>query len=211
MQSGLETRLPEFEAFDALLRGIEFDGFARIYVTAGEGSICAGTEQGNVFVFVEPRTFHEASKHEGYRLARHREPHTPIFGGLKTANYWANLLALQAARKQECDEALLFNTSGELISASMANVFVVKEGKIKTPATRCGARVGVIREWVMGRREVEECSLSENDLATADGIFLTSSGIGVMPVVSLDGRILGALDVASELRIEYGVRIAEGW
>jgi len=211
LQSGLETGLPEFEAFDALLRGIEFDGFARIYVTAGEGNVFAGTERGNVFVFVEPRNFDQASEHDGYRLARHREPHAPVFGGLKTANYWTNLLALQAARKQECDEALLFNNSDELISASMANVFVVQEGKIKTPAARCGARAGVVREWVMGRREVEECSLDENDLAGADGIFLTSSGIGVMPVVSLDGRILGSRDVALELRVEYGVRLAEGW
>lgn len=210
LQGGLATGLPEFEVFDTLLRSIEFDGFARIYVTAGEGDIFASTEQGSVFVFVEPRNFDQASEPDGYRLARHREAHAPVFGGLKTANYWANLLALQAARKQGCDEVLLFNNSGELISASMANVFVVLEGKIKTPGTRCGSRVGVVREWVMGRRGVEECSLGESDLAGADEIFLTSSGIGVMPVVSLDGRILGSRDVALELRVEYGARIAEG-
>ncbi|MGB8355759.1 MAG: aminotransferase class IV [Chthoniobacteraceae bacterium] len=209
--SGLEVGLPEFDALDALLRGIEFDGYARIYVTAGEGNIFADTGEGSVLVFVEPRDFAQASKPDGYRLAGHKEPHSPMFGGLKTANYWMNLLALQAARKLECDEALLFNNSGELISASMANVFVVQGGKIKTPAARCGARAGVVREWVMGRREVEECSLREDDLTTVDEIFLTNSWIGVMPVVSYDGRILGSKDLALELRVEYGARIAEGW
>ena len=211
LRSGLEAGLPGFEAFDALLRGIEFDGYVRIYVTAGEGNIFDDTGQGSVLVFVEPRDFAQASKSDGYRLARHREPHSPIFSGLKTANYWVNLLALQAALKQECDEALLFNTSGELISASMANVFVVQEGKIRTPAARCGARAGVVREWVMGRREVEECGLTGNDLVAAAEIFLTNSWIGVMPVASYDKRILESRDVALELRVEYGARIAEGW
>jgi len=201
--------LPPLEELDALLRGISFDAFARIHVTAGDGGPCAPGENPRVLVFAEPRAPDAADKN--YKLALHPEPSLPLLGGLKTGNYWANLIALQTARERGCDEALLFNIEGALISACMANVFVIKDGKIKTPATDCGARAGVIREWVTGRRAIEEARIAREDVSAADEIFLTSSWLGVMPVASLEGRSLPSREVAAQLRVEYAREIGEGF
>ena len=208
-QTGFVTALPQFEDFEKLLRGISFDGFARIYVTAGDGEASAHVAGGRVLVFAEPRTPREIYADEAYKLALHPDPCAPILGGLKTANYWMNLIALQKARQRGCDEALLFNARGEMISACMANVFVVQKGKIKTPATASGARAGVIREWVMRKRPVGQSRITDDDLGAADEIFLTSSWLGVMPVTALEGRNLPSREVADQLRVEYQREITE--
>jgi branched-subunit amino acid aminotransferase/4-amino-4-deoxychorismate lyase len=125
-----------------------------------------------------------------------------MFGGLKTANYWFNADALAQARKKGFDETLLFNDHAELVSATMANVFLVMGDDLHTPRRSSGARAGVIREWVIKRRKVQERRLRREDVLAADEIFLTNSWIGVHPVATLEGRPLGPRNVGSRLAAE---------
>ena len=96
----------------------------------------------------------------------------------------------------------------ELVSACMANVFVVRDDRISTPARSSGARAGVIREWVIGRRKVEERRLRREDVVNADEIFLTSSWIGVRPVATVEGRPLGARIIGPKLAADLEARRA---
>ena len=177
------------DQIEALLQQTVPDGLARIYVTAGDGGVSSPPKNCRVFVFVEPRTPLSPEAYErGYHLAFSKEIHHPMFGGLKTANDWTNITALNPAYPK--NEALLFNADGDLISACMANVFVIQNNEIKTPALSCGARNGVIREWVIQQQKVTECRITRDDLKEADSLFLTSSWIGVMPVIALEERLL---------------------
>lgn len=207
--TGLLAAIPAWTEFEALLRGVPFDAFARIYVTAGDGGVSGSTEHGRVFVFAEPQARHQTFSNDGYRLATHPAPHTPLFPGLKTANYWANIAALRRARENQCDEALLFHPDGSLISACMANVFIVRNGKFETPSISSGARPGVIREWVMRRRSVAERHITPGDLRGAGELFITNSRLGIMPAASLDGRLLASRAAAAQLRVEYEKEISE--
>jgi branched-subunit amino acid aminotransferase/4-amino-4-deoxychorismate lyase len=207
--AGFATTLPRVEDFDTLLRGVSFDAFARIYVTAGDGDASGQAAIGRVLVLAEPRTARERYGDEVYKLALDTGSFVPLLGGLKTANYWANLVALQKGRQRGCDESLLFNTGGDMVSACMANVFIVRDGKIKTPAVDTGARAGVVREWVMRRRPVSQGSITAGDLDQAGEIFLTSSWLGVMPAASLEGRDLPSRETAQQLRVEYEQEISE--
>src|SRR5882762_11978188 len=106
------------------------DGFARIYITAGDGPVTCPLDAGRTIVFIQPREPVPARVyHRGYDLRAHAEPHLPTFGGLKTANYWANLAAFREGVADQCNESLLFNAAGHLVSACMANVFVALDGK----------------------------------------------------------------------------------
>ena len=129
-----------------------------------------------------------------------------VFSGLKTANYWFNCDALGRARRLGYDETLLFNDRAELVSGCMANVFIVRDEKLATPPRSSGARAGVIREWVIGRRKVEERRLRREDVVNADEIFLTNSWIGVMPVATVEGRPLGHRSVGPRLAGELARR-----
>ena len=75
----------------------------------------------------------------------------------KTLSY---LNRIQAKREcaNEDEERVMLNEKGELASASMANLFWVRDGKLKTPARGCGCRWGSVRRWVLERsgQKVEE-------------------------------------------------------
>ncbi|MDD5349187.1 MAG: aminotransferase class IV [Chthoniobacteraceae bacterium] len=179
----------------------QLDGpaFARVYVTAGDGAPTAPVTAPRVFLFAEPR---EAAPQAAIRVRVHPEPFLPLFGGLKTANYWANAEALRQAREAGFGEALLFNPRGELVSACMANVFVELGGRLVTPPLSSGARAGVTREWVMQRRAVAERGLTRADLQNATACFLTSCWAGIVPVAALEERPLDT-PFAETLRAEF--------
>jgi branched-subunit amino acid aminotransferase/4-amino-4-deoxychorismate lyase len=179
-------------------------GFARIYVTAGDGAPSSPSDRPRVFAFIEERT--PPDPDDPWELTFHDEAHRPAFGGLKTANYWFNTDAFALAKNRGFDEALFFNDFGELVSACMANVFLVHDDRISTPARSSGCRAGVIREWVCARRKVEERRLKREDVLAAGEIFLTNSWIGVMPAGTLEGRPLGKRFIGPQLAAELAAR-----
>ena len=183
------------------------NGFARIYVTAGDGTPSAPATAPRVFLFIEDRT--PPDPDDPWELTLHDEAHRPPFGGIKTANYWFNVEAFAQAHRRGFDEALFFNDFGELVSAAMANVFLVHDDRLSTPARSCGCRAGVIREWVIGRRKVEERRIRREDVLAADEIFLTNSWIGVMPAGTLEGRPLARRHVGPKLAAELDARRSE--
>ncbi len=170
--------------------------FARIYVTAGDGAPTAPATVCRVLVMSEPRPRPAQS---AYRVAVAESAYCPTFAGLKTGNYWMNLEALRRAQAAGFEEALLFNENAELVSACVANVFLVHGERIRTPSRECGARPGVIRREVLRRVDAWECSLFVDDVLSADEIFLTNSWIGVMPVETLGVRKLPSTAVSARL------------
>ena len=186
-------------AAGSIFESAGINGFARVYVTAGDGSPAAPVLAPRVFLLLEAR---EPEREESWSLCFHDDHYRPMFGGLKTANYWFNTDALAQARARGFDEALLCNDLGELVSACCANVFVVHGDRILTPARGAGCRMGVVREWVIKRRKVEERRLRREDVVNADELFISNSWLGVMPIATLEGRPLGPRSVGPKLAAE---------
>lgn len=139
---------------------------------------------------------------------------TPL-AGLKCASYAENLMILKEASDRGWDEALLFNHAGHLCEAATANVFLVRDGKVRTPAISSGCLPGVTRGLVMELAEesgirCEEADLAEMDLVQADEVFLTSSTRGVVPVRGVGDRRLGVAPVAMRLREQWCKMVAGG-
>lgn len=176
------------------------DGILRFYVTAGEGSPTAAASGTRLFLLWEPQP---PQLKTGYQVQLADRPYQPLFRGLKTANYWANIDALAHAQSIGHDEALLFSAEGVLVSACMANVFLVINGRLHTPETSCGARNGIIRQWVLSRHPVHEGIFGVEDVVKAEEIFLTNSRIGIMPVSQVAERLMAHSLRGSALRDEY--------
>ena len=172
------------------------NGIARIYVTAGDGAPSAAVTEPRVFILLERR---EPEKEESWEIGFHDDTYRAPFGGLKTANYWFNADALARAKARRLDEALLFNEFAELVSACCANVFIVLGDRILTPPRGSGCRLGIVRDWVIKRRKVEEVRIRREQVLSADEIFLTNSWLGVMPVATLEGRPLGPRSIGTKL------------
>ena len=72
---------------------------------------------------------------------------------IKALPYLDNVLALSEARAQGADDALLLNTRGTIACASVANVFVIREGRLETPPVSDGALPGTMRALVLSPGE----------------------------------------------------------
>lgn len=108
--------------------------------------------------------------------------------GLKCGNYLEPLAAFNEARGRGFDECLRFNERGEIVSASLANVFWTRGGDVFTPAIETGCLAGTTREFLIEEARVHEIAASVSELETADEIFLTSAGIGVATAILNDRR-----------------------
>ena len=99
------------------------------------------------------------------------------------------------------EERVMLNERGEIASASMANLFWVRGGKLRTPSRECGCRAGTVRRWVLERsgRRVEEERWKLEELNGAEEIFLTNARIGIKSVRAWKGRKLAESQLAGEL------------
>ena len=120
-----------------------------------------------------------------------------LIAGIKTGCYLTRVLARQAAASVGADEALWFNTDGQLAEACFCNVFLVRGGALATPPLDTPVLPGVVREAVIelcgqiGIACADDKPLTGADLVAAEEVFLTSSVAGIRPVVRIDRRPVG--------------------
>ncbi len=112
---------------------------------------------------------------------------------IKSSAYLDQILALREAHEAGGDEALLANTVGRLACASAANLFLVVEERIWTPAIAEGALPGVTRAVLLERARAAGLSAVEGEvprhlLGRAQEAFTTNALRGVRPIASVDGR-----------------------
>lgn len=113
--------------------------------------------------------------------------------GIRSLNYLEQVLEWEEAQTRDFDEAVVLNERGEIVSATMANIFWVKEGTIHTPAPSTGAIAGITRATAIELAGKQFIPVIEGvyelaDLTEAEEIFLTSASIGVAPVTTFDFR-----------------------
>jgi branched-subunit amino acid aminotransferase/4-amino-4-deoxychorismate lyase len=202
-RAGVAFPFDEEETRDALARLVEKNGVergrARVTVLArapgglwGAGSEAAGEGASPSDLLL---TTGEARRVDEEALALTVSPfrlntHSPL-AGLKTVNYLEHVISWEEARGRDFDEGLVLNERGEVASATMANVFWVRQGTVHTPALATGALAGTTRARVVGLAEemavpVVEVAQDLHALAEADEIFLTSAGLGVALVTTFD-------------------------
>ena len=108
--------------------------------------------------------------------------------GLKSLCWQTNRLALLRAERAGAFEALLLNEQGRLVEGARSNLLVALDGRIFTPPLDDGCLPGTVRRRLLEAGTIAERPLVPKDLERAQGIFLTNSLVGVLPVGRLDGR-----------------------
>ncbi|MEI6585289.1 MAG: aminotransferase class IV [Sediminibacterium sp.] len=106
------------------------------------------------------------------------------FSHIKSNNYLNYAMAAIWAKKQHLNDAFLFNPYNRLADATIANVFLIKDGLIKTPAITEGPVQGVMRRHILqalraADMPVEETTIELADIEQASEIFLTNAIYGV--------------------------------
>jgi branched-chain amino acid aminotransferase len=116
---------------------------------------------------------------------------------IKSLNYLNNILAKIEAADADVPEAVLLNQEGNVAECTGDNIFIVRMGKVQTPATADGILEGVTRHVMIELCQklsipCVEKSLQRHDLYIADECFLTGTAAEVVPVTRIDGRPIGA-------------------
>jgi branched-chain amino acid aminotransferase len=180
-----ETEMEIFTRELAVTNGVE-KGFARIIVSRGEGILGFsphGCITPHVAICVRDRAV-AMRKKEVWDLTIHKHPISPI--PLKALSYLPHVLAKKEAEEKDFDDAILLDAKGTVIEATGSNIFLWEDGKLITPSLATGCLPGITRAEVIkvARKEgyhITEKKFGVADLRRADGIFLTSSLMEIIP------------------------------
>jgi branched-chain amino acid aminotransferase len=116
---------------------------------------------------------------------------------VKSLNYLAHILAKIEGIQAGADEVIMLDGSGSVAEGSGQNIFVVKQGRIRTPPVFAGILKGVTRDVVidLARRagyDMQETMLNRYDIYTADEAFFTGTASEIVAIRQLDGRLIGS-------------------
>jgi branched-chain amino acid aminotransferase len=210
-ESALAIRLPIPMSTSEMIDAVEMtvkengivDGYIRLVVTRGGGSLgldIRKTSDPQVIIIADTITLYPEDIYKnGMQLitaSTIRNHPGALSARIKSLNYLNNILAKIEGIDAGSPEALMLNHKGEVAECSGDNIFIVKDGVLKTPGPDAGILEGLTRNAVMtiareSGYEVKECVLLRHDIYIADECFLTGSAAEVVPVVSLDGRDIG--------------------
>jgi branched-chain amino acid aminotransferase len=155
------------------------------------------TTSPNIVIPARPigKSMFEAEK--GFKLAAvsvRKIPGMCLDPRVKSLNYLANIMARMEALASGADEAIMLDIHGYVSEGAGDNIFLVKGGELYTPNVQ-DALEGITRQTVIDlasqkKIEVHETRLTLYDAYTADEVFVTGSGAGIVPVTDVDRRIV---------------------
>jgi len=115
---------------------------------------------------------------------------------IKSLNYLNNILAKIEAVNAGCDEAIMLDSLGYVAECTGDNIFVVKSGHLYTPPQCMGTLRGITRDSILeiARKHkipAHEHVITRHEVYISDECFLTGTAAEVIPVVKVDGRVIG--------------------
>ncbi len=184
------------------VNGLE-DGYVRVVVTRGEGDLGLDPRKCShpcIIVIVDTIEFYpDAFYRNGLELATvptRRNVPEALNPRIKSLNYLNNIMAKMEGADRGAPEALMLSVEGYVAECTGDNIFIVTNKKLQTPPTYIGALEGITRNAVIDlargmKMDVSEDVLTRHDLYNADECFLTGTAAEIIPVVKIDGRIIG--------------------
>lgn len=180
------------------------DGYIRLVVTRGSGSLGLDinrTSDPQVIIIADSISLYPEELYENglplITASTIRNHSAALSPRIKSLNYLNNIMAKIEGLDAGTVEALMLNHKGEVAECTGDNIFIVKNGVLKTPPVDAGILEGITRNAVIDLAQkagipVEETAMVRHDIYVADECFLTGSAAEVIAAVSLDGRQIGA-------------------
>jgi branched-chain amino acid aminotransferase len=178
--------------------------YIRVVITRGEGEIGLDPKlaiKNNLVIITKklpqnPTWWYESGV-EMIVASVLRNPKESIDPAIKSGNYLNNVLAYQQAKKQGAFDAIMLNADKMVTEGTTSNIWIVKEGKLKTPPLAAGLLSGITRKTVLALAKenkipVEEANFSPDELKSADECFLTSSTKELVPITKIDEISIGS-------------------
>lgn len=179
------------------------DGYIRLIITRGVGSLGLSPKSCSkpslIIIADKIQLYPEAFYEKGLKIitvATRRSSPAMLPPMIKSLNYVNNILAKIEAQHSGYEEAIMLDDAGFVAECTGDNVFLIHKGVLFTPPPSTGALKGITRAAAMDIAEglgikVVEKNLTRYDVWIADELFLTGTAAEVIPVVEVDGRMIG--------------------
>lgn len=204
----LEVPLTKPEMIKAVLSTLKAnnlkDAYIRLIVTRGEGDLgldprkCKGNSTVIIIadkIALYPDKFYKEGL-EIITVPTIRNLPEALNPQIKSLNYLNNILAKIEAVSAGYDEAIMLDSLGYVAECTGDNIFIVKNNHLYTPPQCMGTLRGITRDSVLeiarkNNISVHEHVLTRHEVYISDECFLTGTAAEIIPVVKVDGRIIG--------------------
>ena len=188
---------------ETLKRNLLSDAIIRLTVTRGEQEPGLAIDpETPPTVVVHARPFEALpgySYEKGVRVSLFHNS-APRVGGInsqiKSCNFLSQIVLRERARKEGVFEGIMIDSNKRIADGTTSNIFIVKNGILKTPALTEFVLPGVTRQVVLELAASlnishEEQDLMVDDVYRADEVFLTNTRIEILPVQQADRQVIG--------------------
>ena len=115
---------------------------------------------------------------------------------LKSCNYLSNILIKKLSHEKGFMDGVVIDPDFGVTEGTTSNVFIVRQGVLKTPPVSAYVLEGVTRQVVLEIARAHKIPFREEritleDLLKADEVFITNTGIEIVPVTQIDSQAIG--------------------
>jgi branched-chain amino acid aminotransferase len=179
------------------------NGYIRLVVTRGIGTLGLNPNRckhPSVIIIADKIQLYPPAMYERgmaiVTVPTTRNLHNAVNPAIKSLNYLNNVLAKIEANNAGVEEAMMLNAQGYVAECTGDNLFILKGDRLLTPPLSAGALYGITRGVVLELAAslglaTAETDLTRYDVYCADECFLTGTGAEIVPVIKVDGRIIG--------------------
>jgi branched-chain amino acid aminotransferase len=179
------------------------DGYIRLVITRGVGDLGLDPRKcpkpSVIIIAASIQLYPEEFYEVGLPLitcSTRRNSAASLDPGIKSLNYLNNILAKIECIEADVQEGIMLAQSGMVSECTGDNIFIVAGEKLITPPVDAGILEGITRKAVIECAEAEGIMVVERmfpitAVYTADECFLTGTAAELVPVVKVDGRIIG--------------------
>jgi branched-subunit amino acid aminotransferase/4-amino-4-deoxychorismate lyase len=189
------------------------DAVLRVTLTRGPGArgySTKGADQPTLALTLQPLPPENGDEPLLWSLvtSSFRIPASDALSSFKSTSKILNVLARAEAEEKGADEALLVNTNGEVAETAGGNIFWIYRDKICTVPTGRGVLPGITRAVVLEicqalGLETNKRVIKPEMLRNAEGIFVTQSALGLIPVAAFDGQPVAPSPLVDQIASAY--------
>ena len=198
----IELPITRNEIQSAIYAAIKLNGLSdsivRLTVTRGELGSGVNVDYSSpptIVILVKPvkaiskKTYKEGIGIKLYKKSAIRTQ--GISNKIKSCNYLSNIILRENALKENFFEAVLLDHNHNVTEGTISNIFIIKNNQLKTPILNEFVLSGIIRQAILdlcleNNIPFKEDRITERELYEADELFLTNSGIEILPVRNIN-------------------------
>ena len=198
----IELPITRNEIRSAIYAALKLNGLSnsivRLTVTRGELGSSINVDYSSpptIVILVKPvkaiskKTYKEGIGIKLYKKSAIRTQ--GISNKIKSCNYLSNIILRENALKENFFEAVLLDHNHNVTEGTISNIFIIKNNQLKTPILNEFVLSGIIRQAILdlcleNNIPFKEDRITERELYEADELFLTNSGIEILPVRNIN-------------------------